>query len=80
MCTAHWLLGVLVHTITDADRIYPGDGIAPIHQTLKILLKNRTTPLVLSCELFNKAYYQQDALTVAKTSLHKMQMIVKALE
>lgn len=66
-------------TITDADRIYPGDGVAPIKQTLSILLKDRNMPLVLSCELFNKSYYDQDALTVAKTSLLKMKAIVNAL-
>ena len=66
-------------TITDADRIYPGDGIAPIKQTLKILLQNRKTPLVLSTELFNKKYYQQDALTVAQTSLVKMKTITASL-
>jgi 2-keto-myo-inositol isomerase len=66
-------------TITDADRIYPGDGIAPIKETLRILLQNRKTPLILSTELFNKAYYQQDALTVAKTSLAKMKSIVESL-
>jgi|SRR6185503_3236605 len=71
--------GFPYQTITDADRIYPGDGIAPIKQTLEILLRNRKTPLVLSCELFNKNYYQQDALTVAKTSLAKMKTIVEGL-
>jgi len=62
--------------ITDADRIYPGDGAAPIKQTLQILLKNREKPLVLSTELFNAAYYAQDALTVAKTSMEKMKLAV----
>ena len=71
--------GFPYQTITDADRIYPGDGIAPIKQTLKILLRNRKTPLVLSTELFNKAYYRQDALHVAKTSLAKMKVIVEGL-
>jgi 2-keto-myo-inositol isomerase len=69
--------GFPYQTITDADRIYPGDGIAPIKQTLSILLRNRKTPLVLSTELFNKIYYQQGALTVAKTSLEKMKNIVE---
>jgi 2-keto-myo-inositol isomerase len=72
--------GFPYQTIIDADRIYPGDGIAPIKQTLSILLKNRKTPLVLSTELFNKAYYQQDALTVAQTSLAKMKTITAALQ
>jgi 2-keto-myo-inositol isomerase len=71
--------GLPWQTITDAERIYPGDGIAPIKQTLEILLRNRKTPLVLSCELFNKAYYEQDALTVAKTSLAKMKAVVAGL-
>jgi hypothetical protein len=47
---------------------------------LGILLQNRKTPLVLSTELFNKAYYKQDALTVAKTSLAKMKAIVEDLK
>jgi 2-keto-myo-inositol isomerase len=65
-------------TITDADRIYPGDGIAPIKRTLQILSKNNH-PLVLSAELFNQAYYKQDALIVAKTALAKMKAVVDQL-
>ena len=64
--------------ITDADRIYPGDGIAPLKKILQ-LLKRDDQPLVLSCELFNKTYYSQDALTVAKTSLSKMKEVVNGL-
>ncbi|HEY2582324.1 MAG TPA: sugar phosphate isomerase/epimerase family protein [Mucilaginibacter sp.] len=62
--------------ITDADRIYPGDGVAPIKQTLQILGRNNH-PLVLSVELFNKAYYSQDALVVAKTALSKLKKVVE---
>ena len=65
-------------TITDADRIYPGDGVAPLKRTLQILSRNNH-PLVLSAELFNKAYYQQDALVVAKTALNKMKAVVDQL-
>ena len=57
--------------ITDADRIYPGDGVAPIKRILQ-LLRNPNGPLVLSTEVFNKEYYKQDALVVAKTALTKM--------
>lgn len=63
--------------ITDADRIYPGDGIAPVKQILKLLGK-RDKPLVLSTEVFNKNYYAQDALLVAKTALEKMKRVVAA--
>jgi hypothetical protein len=64
--------------ITDADRIYSGEGIAPIKRVLQ-LLKNPHKPLILSLELFNKNYYQQDALAVAKTGLAKMKAVTKAV-
>lgn len=64
--------------ITDADRIYAGDGVAPIKQILKSFSK-RDKPLVLSTEVFNKNYYEQDALLVAKTSLEKMKGVVATL-
>jgi 2-keto-myo-inositol isomerase len=62
--------------ITDADRIYPGDGVAPIGRILQIL-QHRKEPLILSAELFNAAYYKQDALTVAKTALAKMKVVTE---
>jgi 2-keto-myo-inositol isomerase len=63
--------------ITDADRIYPGDGVAPIKRILK-MLKRHDKPLILSAELFNAGYYKQDALTVAKTTLEKMKRVVES--
>jgi sugar phosphate isomerase/epimerase len=62
--------------ITDADRIYPGDGVAPLKQILKTL-KRKDQPLILSAELFNKDYYKQDALLVAKTALNKMKAVAR---
>src|SRR6185312_3815158 len=70
--------GIPYQTITDADRIYPGDGIAPLKRILTIL-RRHDQPLVLSTELFNKSYYQQDALTVAKTALSKMKAVANGL-
>lgn len=64
--------------ITDADRVYAGDGIAPIKQVLKTLGK-KDGALILSTEVFNKNYYAQDALLVAKTSLEKMKKLVAGL-
>ena len=64
------------NTITDADRIFPGDGIAPLKRILQTL-KRTDQPLVLSAELFNKVYYRQDALTVAKTALSKMKAVAE---
>jgi sugar phosphate isomerase/epimerase len=60
---------------TDADRVYPGDGVAPFKQILTSL-KNMGGTKVLSLELFNHAYWQQDALQVATTGLQKMKRLV----
>lgn len=64
--------------ITDADRIYPGDGVAPLRGVLQIL-KNPDRPLIISCEVFNKNYYSQDALVVAKTALSKMMAVTEGI-
>lgn len=65
-------------TIVDADRVYTGDGIAPIRQVLKDIQDPEKT-IVLSLELFNKTYYAQDPLKVAETGLKKMKAIVESL-
>lgn len=62
--------------IADADRIYPGDGIAPIREILK-QIKNPDRPVVLSLELFNKTYFAQDPLQVAKTGLAKVKAVAE---
>ncbi len=68
-----------VHEQTDADRIYPGDGAAPMKQILTTL-KNMGGTKVLSLELFNKTYWQQDALQVAKTGLEKVKKVVGGIQ
>lgn len=55
----------------DKDRIYPGDGIAPLKQIVADL-KAMDGEKILSLELFNREYWKQDPLTVAKTGLQKM--------
>ncbi|HVJ68028.1 MAG TPA: TIM barrel protein [Caulifigura sp.] len=66
--------------LTDADRIYPGDGVAPLVEILRIL-QGIGFNGALSLELFNKGYWQQDAHLVARAGLEKMQAAVKkALE
>lgn len=64
--------------ITDADRTYPGDGVSPLRRILKIL-KSPSRPLVISLEVFNKNYYKQDALQVAKTGLAKMKIATEGI-
>jgi len=61
---------------TDNDRVYPGDGIAPWSNLMQTL-KEMGTPKVLSLELFNKDYWKQDPLGVAKTGLMKMKKLVE---
>lgn len=58
-------------SITDADRVYTGDGVAPLSRILQTIY-NPDRPVVLSLEVFNKNYYAQDPLKVAQTGLAKM--------
>lgn len=59
----------------DKDRVYPGDGAAPMRQILTTL-KNMGGDKVLSLELFNPNYWKQDPMEVAKTGLAKMKAAV----
>jgi sugar phosphate isomerase/epimerase len=63
-------------TISDRDRIMPGDGIAPLTQILRDLRTNGGGQ-VLSLELFNPTYYEMDPLKVAKLGLEKMKAAVE---
>jgi len=62
--------------INDSDRVYPGDGIAPLTDLLR-LLRDIGFRGALSLELFNPTYWKQDALTVAKTGLEKTRAAVQ---
>jgi 2-keto-myo-inositol isomerase len=66
-------------TIGDKDRVYPGDGIAPMGEIMRTLA-TINPDMVFSLELFNPGYWEQDALEVAKTGLIKMkEQVAKAL-
>ena len=67
-----------VNEQTDSDRVYPGDGVAPLKQVLRDLQAMGGTK-VLSLELFNKTYWAQDAMLVASTGLHKMKSLVNEI-
>ncbi len=62
-------------TIKDSDRVYPGDGVAPMNQILNIL-HAKNSPIILSLELFNVTLWDLDPLLVAKTGLEKMKKVV----
>jgi 2-keto-myo-inositol isomerase len=60
--------------IVDQDRVFPGDGVAPlknVFDTLRAIGYNG----YLSLELFNREYWKQDPLEVAKTGLTKLKAV-----
>ena len=66
-------------TIVDAQRVYPGDGIAPLGKIFRTLRDNGYRG-VISLELFNREYWKQDAFEVAKTGFEKTkEAVAKAL-
>jgi 2-keto-myo-inositol isomerase len=88
-----WLNGAKMHVfhmndypalkpndIRDEHRVYPGDGIADLTTLLRDLHESGFRGM-LSLELFNRTYWKQDPLEVAKTGLSKMKAVVeKALK
>ncbi len=65
--------------IADRDRVYPGDGVAPLKSILTTLSKHGFQG-VLSLELFNESYWKLPADEVAKTGLAKMKAAVASVE
>ena len=61
--------------VDDSYRMYPGDGVAPLPELLQTLRRTGGQK-VLSLELFNRTYWSQDPLSVAKTGLAKMKAVV----
>lgn len=66
-----------VETVKDADRVFPGDGVAPLTQILKNFQAVGAYP-VLSLELFNPTYWAMPALECATLGLEKMKAAVAA--
>ena len=63
--------------IVDAERVYPGDGIAPLKEVFTTLRKSGYAGYV-SLELFNRGYWKEDPHQVAKTGLAKMKAVAQA--
>ena len=55
----------------DQHRVYPGEGVAPLKQIIADL-RAMEGQKILSLELFNRDYWEQDPLQVARTGLEKM--------
>ncbi len=63
--------------LTDADRILPGDGVAP-YKTLLRDLRQGGFQVMLSLELFNRQLWKQDPENVLKVGLAKMRALVRS--
>jgi len=62
-------------TIADKHRVHVGDGIAPVTKILQMVHQAGCRGM-LSLELFNPEYWQQDPLTVATEGLSKVKAAV----
>ena len=63
-------------TLNDGNRIYPGDGVAPLRQILRDLRDNGFRGH-LSLELFNKEYWAKSADENLKTAMEKIRTTVR---
>lgn len=61
--------------IQDADRVYPGDGVAPLPAICRVLRQGGFQG-ALSLELFNRQYWQQDPRDVARRGIASMRQLV----
>ncbi len=65
--------------LTDAMRVMPGDGVAPLNQILQTL-RAKNTPIVLSLEIFNENVWKMDAVAACTLGLAKLKgSVAKAL-
>jgi 2-keto-myo-inositol isomerase len=63
-------------SLTDAHRVYPGDGVAPMGDLLRTLADIGFRGM-LSLELFNREYWKNPPLAIAQTGLAKMRAAVQ---
>lgn len=63
--------------LTDADRVFPGDGVAPYKTLLRDLAAGGFR-VMLSLELFNRTLWSQDPQAVATRGFEKLKALVQA--
>jgi len=61
--------------LTDAHRVWPGDGVAPWPRIRELLRSGGLSPW-LSLELFNASYWRTTPLETLKTGLAKMKAVM----
>jgi 2-keto-myo-inositol isomerase len=64
-------------TLNDGNRIYPGDGVAPLQQIFRDLRDNGFRGY-FSLELFNKEYWAKSADENLKTAMDKIRATVRS--
>lgn len=69
--------GIPRENLTDADRVYPGDGILPLRQIVKDVME-RGYSGAISLELFNRELWERDPKEVAQVGIEKMRAIVES--
>jgi sugar phosphate isomerase/epimerase len=62
--------------INDGYRVFPGEGTAPLVEVLR-LFRSLGGQTILSLEVFNKKYWEQDALEAARTGLERMRAVAE---
>jgi sugar phosphate isomerase/epimerase len=62
--------------ITDAHRVFPGDGVAPLGDLFRTLREIGFRGM-LSLEVFNREYWNQDALYIARAGYEKTKEAVQ---
>ncbi len=62
--------------IGDADRVWPGDGVAPLGEVFAVL-RDLGFDGFVSLELFNPNYWQGDALETAKIGARKLRAVLQ---
>ncbi len=62
--------------IDDSYRVFPGDGTAPLVDIVRALHRTGGQK-ILSLELFNRKYWAQEPLEVARTGLAKMKAVAE---
>lgn len=65
--------------LQDSQRVYPGDGVLPLAQSLRDLYATGFKGCV-SLELYNPNYYEQNLLEVAKIGLQKTLAVINEAE
>ena len=66
-------------TLTDGDRVYPGDGILNLENMLR-MLASRGFSGPVSLELFNETLWRQDAREVARVGAEKVRRLIASVE